>query len=106
MWRCINRITMEPFSFALFLMEISYPDTPARCCLATDMANKGKARQCTTRRVSVSGDVTPEAGTVTVLALPSRGCREQPGSSSIHQTPKENSPGPADWDKVLHPAAT
>lgn len=28
MWRCINRITMEPFYSALFLMEISYPDTP------------------------------------------------------------------------------
>lgn len=45
MRRCINRITMEPFYFALFFMEISCPDTPARCCLATDMASQrqGKA---------------------------------------------------------------
>lgn len=46
MWRCINRITMEPFYFALFLMEISYPDSPTRCCLASDKqvkARQGKA---------------------------------------------------------------
>lgn len=89
-------------------MEISYPDTPARCCLATDMASQrqGKARQRTMRRASVSGDVAPELGTVTAVALPSCGCREQPGNSSICQTPKEISPGTADWDKVLHPAGT
>lgn len=43
MWRCINRITMESFYFALFLMEISCSDTPVRCCLATDMARPGRA---------------------------------------------------------------
>lgn len=45
MWRCINRITMEPFYFALFLMEISYSDTTVRFCLATDMVSQrqGKA---------------------------------------------------------------
>lgn len=66
MWRCINRITMEPFYFALFLMEISYPDTPVRCCLATVVASQGTAFM---RRVSVPGEAAPEPGTAAVLCL-------------------------------------
>lgn len=73
MWRCINRITMEPFYFALFLMEISCPDTPVRCCSATVVASRGTVFM---RRVSVPGDAAPEPGTAAVLAL-----QEQPGHS-------------------------
>ena len=33
MWRCINRITMEPFYFALFFMEIFLWRFPILTCL-------------------------------------------------------------------------
>lgn len=54
-------------------MEISYPDMPAICCSAADVARRG-----TVRRTSSSGDGAHELGTVSVVSLPSHRCREQP----------------------------
>ena len=65
-------------------MVISYPDTPAIRCLATDVA-----RQATVRRTSSSGDGAYELGTVSVVGLPSHRCREQPGRQWCLQNTKE-----------------
>lgn len=60
-------------------MKISYPDMPAICCSAADVARRG-----TVRRTSSSGDGAHELGTVSVASLPSHRCREQPRSAE-HQ---------------------
>lgn len=63
----------------------------------------GKPRQGSVGRGErLSLQVQPLSCSGAVLgALPGCGCREQPASSSVHQTPRESPAGTADCEKVL-----